>query len=481
MSDSNRKSEDNELRAERIARRKKIRETRRRKLNLRITKRSVKMFLIFLAIMTALLIVVPRSKISNIEKRSLTEWPKFSASSLLSGEYTTGISQFYDDTVPFRDTFKNMNSNLRSLSGIQGGEMAQAVGNIKKVNPGANAEEKPVDTTAEDTAEDVASADTSAAEAVPAATATPEPQKDFTKEDAEGEYSPDNGVLVVKENGHWRGLEFFGGGTGGTFAEALNGLRDRLDSSVRIYVMGIPTACEYYTPANYLEYTASQKESLDAFYSKLNDGIEVVDIDETMKAHTEEPIYTRTDHHWGSLGAYYATGVFADIAGADYPSLDQYEEKTKEGYLGSIYASSGSALLLNDPETFYWYVPPVETPTDYYDTYFNFQYSGDMLLEVDTANAYMMFLGPDDEIAVTHSSVDNGRKIACVKDSFGCAVIPFLTPGFDEIYTIDMRYFYPNLATFVEEQGITDVLIACCTFSIVGPNADEMYNIVYYN
>ena len=494
MSEKNLRRNENETPSERIARRKKAFENRRKKLNFLVTRRSVRMFLLFLSVMVLLLLVVPRSKISNIEKRTLTAWPKFSFSALLSGEFTTGLSQYYNDTVPFRDTFKNVNSRLRGMAGISSGaDMVQTVGTIAKVNQAPSEPEpaapEPADTTASGTdsgTEGEANGTTpdggdQGAGAAAAPTPTPAAQTDYTKEDAQGEYSDDYGMLIVNVGGHWRGLELFGGGNGSTFASAMNELAARLAGNARVYAMPVPNAAEYYTPANFAEYTASQKKSFDAMFAQLDPGVEKVDVVDILKAHTDEDIYTRTDHHWMSTGAYYAGQVFAEIAGIDYPSLDQYTRKVKSGYLGSMYAESQSSLFLNDPEDFVYYVPPVETPTDYHDMNFNFDYSADMFIETDTPNAYMMYLGSDDQISVTHTPVKNGRKLAVVKDSFGNAIVPFLTSGFEDIYVIDMRYFYPNLADFVMEQGITDVLVCCCCYSVCGSNADELYSIVCYN
>ena len=37
-----------------------------------------------------------------------------------------------------------------------------------------------------------------------------------------------------------------------------------------------------------------------------------------------------------------------------------------------------------------------------------------------------------------------------------------------------MRYFQRNLVNFVNEMGITDLLFTCCSYSAVGPNADNL-------
>ena len=55
-----------------------------------------------------------------------------------------------------------------------------------------------------------------------------------------------------------------------------------------------------------------------------------------------------------------------------------------------------------------------------------------------------------------------------VKDSYGNALVPYLIDSFEEIYVVDARKFQIHLDIFTEQQGITDVLFAECTYSAVG-------------
>ena len=42
--------------------------------------------------------------------------------------------------------------------------------------------------------------------------------------------------------------------------------------------------------------------------------------------HKNEDIYTRTDHHWSQLGAYYASQEFARLADVPFTDLSEYEK-----------------------------------------------------------------------------------------------------------------------------------------------------------
>ena len=52
------------------------------------------------------------------EKRKLTDFPDFSAESLLDGSYFRGIEDWFSDTFPLRDKFLELNQTIRSFYGI---------------------------------------------------------------------------------------------------------------------------------------------------------------------------------------------------------------------------------------------------------------------------------------------------------------------------------------------------------------------------
>ena len=75
------------------------------------------------------LILPLRPSESIQEKRTLTEFPEFSAESLLNGTYFRGIDDWFSDTFPLRDRFLELNQAIRSFYGIHTveitGEMEQ--------------------------------------------------------------------------------------------------------------------------------------------------------------------------------------------------------------------------------------------------------------------------------------------------------------------------------------------------------------------
>lgn len=55
---------------------------------------------------------------SEIENRNLAKFPKFTLSSYFSGDFTADVATWFDDTVPFRDSLKNMGYTFKNIFGF---------------------------------------------------------------------------------------------------------------------------------------------------------------------------------------------------------------------------------------------------------------------------------------------------------------------------------------------------------------------------
>ena len=56
----------------------------------------------------AALVILPRETVSHEENRTLAKFPEFTLESYLKGDYTEGIADYYDDTVPHRSDIKSL-------------------------------------------------------------------------------------------------------------------------------------------------------------------------------------------------------------------------------------------------------------------------------------------------------------------------------------------------------------------------------------
>ncbi len=429
-----------------------------------------------------LMIVLPRPKVSEIEKRKLAEMPEFTFDSYFSGEYTADVAEHYDDTVPYRDDLKNVGYSFKTSFGIHTEDEVKVVGKPsvvpKPVDDNKNEQsENTVPDADENSITESQQENESSAKESQAEQSKSESSQESSEEE---EVTVENGIIVVKSNGHYRALELFGGGSGSTYAEALNNFHKDLGDSVKIYSMVAPLASEYYTPSNYSDFNASQKDSIKSIESKLDKDIVSIDITDVLGEHKSEEIYFRTDHHWTPLGAYYAAESFAKAAGISFKELSTYKKNDMEGFVGTMYGFTGDANLNNDPEVFSYYTPDNidKCMTYYYSTDFTYTGKGNFFNGVgDIRSAYLTFMGGDEQVVKVKTNIKNGKKLLIVKDSYGNAIPGYLFGSYEEIYVVDMRYFKLNLVDFVKQNNVTDMLFAMVSYSAVGDNADNLENL----
>lgn len=417
-------------------------------------------------VLAVVLLLAPRSTISYEENRVLAEKPKFSLTSLLDGSYTSGWSEYYNDTVPFRSKLKKTISAMMQWTGVQSEEDTVFFGNVSQVKKKTTT---PVTTTESvETTVAVAAAGNDETNTEPAVTTTVV----TTTEDPNDEPAAEIGEGIILD--HKRAVCVYGGSfsVGQDYAETLNAYQQDLGSDVQVYSLVAPTAVSYYLPEEYANYTASETENIDNINSYLN-GVKPVDVYNALKPHTAEAIYARTDHHWLPLGAYYAAEAFAKVADVPFASLSDYDTATKKDYVGSMYTYTESAVLLDNPEEFTYYIPKNKYKTTYYSTSFTDPTEGDLLMNLDgydNSMYYLVFMGGDDKITHVETDCKNGRTLVIFKDSYGNALVPCLTSSFENIYVCDMRYFELNAIDFCKQVGCTDLLFAMNTFSATGRN-----------
>ena len=417
------------------------------------------------------MLIFERPTVSMEENRTLAKMPEISVENYLDGELTGGIAEHYNDTVPFRSTFKGWIQNLRSRFGLR--SSAVIIGNA----PAMQQDQTETETApAETTLPALTTAVTEyAAELTTVSETTVTEAEEAPAEPArEGELT--NNILIVDN----RGIMLFGGWEtmGENYANILNRYQEQLPD-VKMYSMVVPTVCSFYTPEEFQHLITSEKANIDYINSVLK-GVIPVDAYGALEKHKDEPIFMRTDHHWSSLGAFYAAEAFSAAARVPFAPISDYERHAKEGYVGTLYGFSNNIILKNNPEEFFWFTPKANYTTTYYNRSFGGGYEGSLFMDIENTapvSWYMTYMSGDDHIVKVDTDMPNGRKLCVIKDSYGNALIPFLTSSFETVYVIDMRYFDLNAISFLREQGITDVLFAMNTFSANGPNTDKIETI----
>ena len=282
-----------------------------------------------------------------------------------------------------------------------------------------------------------------------------------------------SGIMLIGEPGKIRAAEPYGGRSAGEveYANAANKYKKVFGDSVNVYCMVIPNAGAFYTPTKLAGGSKNQGNTINRIFSNLDENVKAVDIYSILGRHASEPIYSRTDHHWAPLGAYYAAKKFAAVAKVPFKDLSHYKKHVIHNYVGTMYMFTKSQEIKNSPEDFVYYTP--DSTVKYETTYINYNtrkgvalserapQKGDFFQKgVSGAGCYVVFMGGDAKITQVRTSTKNGRRLIIFKDSYGNAIPGYLFFSFEEIHVIDCRFFKRNIKKYVKDNKITDILFA---------------------
>lgn len=239
----------------------------------------------------------------------------------------------------------------------------------------------------------------------------------------------------------------------------------------KVYMAIAPTACDIYSDAlPYSKSTWAQKEEIDEIYSALNKSAYGIDIYTTLSSNRDQYIYYNTDHHWSSLGAYYAYFQIAtaldfkpynknqfDIEHASYDFYGTFSSKSKISVAPDtidIYSLSKSDLAVSQV-----IVNDGKEEKTYDSLYFR-----DWLSKKDK---YSVFLGQVQPEVTIKTNVQNNKKLLIFKDSFAHSLVPFLSLHYSEIKLIDLRYTNQNYRDLADIDSYDNVLLLYNIDSVV--------------
>ncbi len=234
-------------------------------------------------------------------------------------------------------------------------------------------------------------------------------------------------------------------------AEALARLQTALaEAGIPMEIILVPVAAQVlsdrlpaYAPA--ADYAAILKALADA-------GVDTADVLSALAAHAGEDLYYRTDHHWTSLGAYYAYCAWRGVEPAA-------EEWTKEVLCDDFRGTTWNKVPL--PSV------PAEPITAWYRhaarhvSYNGGQYETDSIYErkyLDGSDQYAVFLNSNQAQTVITGSGERGRLLL-IKDSYGNTFAQFPAEDYAEVHMLDLRFFKGDVTEYARENGITDVLV----------------------
>lgn len=191
----------------------------------------------------------------------------------------------------------------------------------------------------------------------------------------------------------------------------------------------------------------------------LGDSVEWIDVSTELNKHKTEKIYYKTDHHWTTLGAFYAFQVAAPSLGIEGDLSGKYVSHAVSNSFNGMLASK-SGVNLGEKEQIDIYVP-TEEDTDLIIDYVDegkrstSLYDSSKLKEKDQ---YTVFLGGNSSLLDIRTVSTSTKRLLLVKDSFANSFIPFLTPYYREIVVVDPRYYSGTINDLMDSYRISEVL-----------------------
>lgn len=238
---------------------------------------------------------------------------------------------------------------------------------------------------------------------------------------------------------------------------ALNALVENTDAQV--YFALIPDKSDLY--ASLLPKNApndSEKEVIDYCYAQSN--ATNVDMYSALRAHTDEYIFYRTDHHWTSLGAYYGFSALAESMGFDYPALDSYADRhvISEEFYGTTWSSSGFSwvgpdtmeIFVNEPEGLKVTSYPEGSPVE--GKLYDFSF-------LEKKDKYSTFMGGNCPLHEIVTGTEGKPSLLIIRDSYTDSLLPLLLDDFSEIHVLDLRYYRASLKSYIEQNDFDSVLV----------------------
>lgn len=341
-------------------------------------------------------ILIPEQDYSDRENRELTDKPEFSAKKFLKGKYQKRYEEWLSDRFVCRDGWSALAANMQAVMG---------------------------------------------------------------KKEINGVYLGKDGYLL--EN--YRESEFDMDQVQENIESLATFLNDAAEQygKEHVYCMMIPSKTEA-LPDKLPRFAEPADTSgvLEALKNRLEHPDHLLYAGDFLEMHRDEYIYYRTDHHWTTLGAYYAWEGRAEKMGIPKRDRGDFQRETIfDDFYGTTY---NKAQVHVEPDSIELFHCPAEDGVHVE--------MDDGEQETDTLyfpkeakkgfNRYDVFFGGNRFKTVVTTEAHTGRTLLLFKDSFANCFVPFLIEDYDRIIMIDYRYGKTAAGSIMGQYPeITDVLV----------------------
>ena len=229
----------------------------------------------------------------------------------------------------------------------------------------------------------------------------------------------------------------------------------------KVYVMVAPAASSIYPERVPAHAPLLQEES---YLSQIQAAVEqaggvYLPLKDALSAHKDEYIYYRTDHHWTTLGAYYAYSELCGALGLEPFDRAVHTAVDVPDFYGTFYSRARTWNAQPDTLTYYDLDNPL---TIYTVTGPGMPTEGQTtglydLDKLDVYDKYAAFLHGNNGLSRVEG--DGEGRILVIKDSYANSFVPFLTANYAQIDVVDLRNYNYGLDGLIAENGYDQILV----------------------
>lgn len=201
----------------------------------------------------------------------------------------------------------------------------------------------------------------------------------------------------------------------------------------------------------------NQNEAIDIIKNTVKDS-NFVDLRNIFLANRDNYIYYKTDHHWTTLGAFYAYEQWCHQNSSTVNILDYKIKTVTQSFKGSLYSKVLNKNSIKDSIEIF-----DDRALKSYSVYYNFGRSNNNSVynyeKLNNKDKYQVFFGGSHPEIKIETENKNGKHLLVLKDSYANAFIPFLIKEYESICVIDLRYFNSDLKSYISDNTISDILM----------------------
>lgn len=225
-------------------------------------------------------------------------------------------------------------------------------------------------------------------------------------------------------------------------------------------------------------------DNADRFLSTLDaGGVATLDLRESLRLTGRDwcSLFFRTDHHWTPEAAFLAHQALAGVLTRDYGFSIPAQNTDETAFTRITYSNWFLGSLGKRVGTLYTGTDDIEKWTPNFDTDFTYScpdygmersgpFDQSLLFPEQVAerdyfggNPYTLYAGGDFPLAtIVNRKYPEGKRVLLLRDSYSCALTPFLALDCGELVTLDLRSFQGSVLDAVD-QFQPDLVIALYT------------------